>query len=433
MISIIKRTFGSENIFRTGHISFLAGVFFIGSALPISIIFLLFSSILTFYKKKNLFFQDRWNYPFILCSLLMVLSALHNSISNEIFASEGFQISSIWLDTLNWIPLFYLSWGFQPYIESKKQKVLFAKVIIAGSIPILISCALQYWFGVYGPFETLFNSIIWFQKPINDTSGVSGIFSNPNYLGSWIVITLPFIFYLISKKKKYPQRSILFIFLILNIYFLSQTNSRNAILSFSSSLFIVIGFKKSLIITTSIILISFIVFSFTNLLFINNQFLRTLLPLDLIYKSIGHYKLTNFLNFPRVDVWQKGLIFIKERPLFGWGAGTFYLLYISRGGNWNAQHLHNIPLDMAYKYGILVSIILTTSITIVLFQALNNTKSNKNLITIERCWCASAFAILTFQMNDITYFDGKISIIVWILFSGLRVINKKAKSEACNF
>ena len=55
----------------------------------------------------------------------MVLSALNNSIGNNIFANEGFQISSIWLDTLNWIPLFYLSWSFQPYIESQKRKVLF--------------------------------------------------------------------------------------------------------------------------------------------------------------------------------------------------------------------------------------------------------------------------------------------------------------------
>ena len=62
----------------------------------------------------------------------MLLSDSNNSIGNNIFAREGFQISSIWLDTLNWIPLFYISWGFQPYIESKKQNVLFAKLLIAG-------------------------------------------------------------------------------------------------------------------------------------------------------------------------------------------------------------------------------------------------------------------------------------------------------------
>ena len=122
-------------------------------------------------------------------------------------------------------------------------------------------------------------------------------------------------------------------------------------------------------------------FYFLNLIFLNNQFIRNLLPFDLFYKS------TYLKIFPRIEVWQKGIGFIKEKPIFGWGAGTFYLLFISRGGTWNSQHLHNLPLDMAYKYGILVSAILTLSILIILSKSLKNTynKDNKtkNRLKIE--------------------------------------------------
>ena len=71
----------------------------------------------------------------------------------------------------NWIPLFISFWGFQAYLQNKSQRELFAKYLIAGSIPVLISCILQYWFNIYGPFETLNGLIVWFQKPINGNMG----------------------------------------------------------------------------------------------------------------------------------------------------------------------------------------------------------------------------------------------------------------------
>ena len=40
--------------------------------------------------------------------------------------------------------------------------------------------------------------IIWYQRPLNDTEGVTSLFNNPNYLGSWLSAIIPFCIVLIS-------------------------------------------------------------------------------------------------------------------------------------------------------------------------------------------------------------------------------------------
>ena len=148
--------------------------------------------------------------------------------------------------------------------------------------------------------------------------------------------------------------------------------------------------------------------------------------MNIIVKIINEYKLINFQNFPRIIVWKLGLNFIKERPWIGWGAGSFYLLFKERGGNWNAQHLHNLPLDISYKYGLIVSITLTFTIFLILFKALRKIlDKDDNSLTLDKCWYASTLSILMFQLNDTTYYDGKISIIIWIMISGLKSIFDK--------
>ena len=102
----------------------------------------------------------------------------------------------------------------------RNRKFFFAKVLVAGTIPILISCALQLWFGIYGPFETFWGLIVWFQKPIFDYDGVSGLFSNQNYLASWLIMIWPFSLYLSSKGKETSSKIYFNFNIILNYLFL---------------------------------------------------------------------------------------------------------------------------------------------------------------------------------------------------------------------
>ena len=107
-----------------------------------------------------------------------MVNFLSNLKTTSLIIPDSEQLTSlIWLDLLNWIPLFLLFFSAQIYLKKDKQRSIFSKVLIAGTIPVLISCALQSWFRIYGPFELFNGLIIWFQKELPATDyGVSGLY-----------------------------------------------------------------------------------------------------------------------------------------------------------------------------------------------------------------------------------------------------------------
>ena len=162
-----------NNIIYYGNIFFLIGTFFLSSALPISAIFFLIAIIISFIKNKFELIYDKWNYPLFISIGIIIFSTASNSILNIPNEINDINKSTLWISTLNWIPMFFVYWGSQIYLKNNKQRDLFIKVLIAGSIPVIISCILQYWFKVFGPFETLNGLIVWFQKPLIRNDGIS--------------------------------------------------------------------------------------------------------------------------------------------------------------------------------------------------------------------------------------------------------------------
>ena len=69
--------------------------------------------------------------------------------------------------------------GFKKYLETLEQRLFVGKLFIAGTVPVIVTCFAQYWFGWYGPLETLNGLIVWYQRPIGFPHvGVTGLFSN---------------------------------------------------------------------------------------------------------------------------------------------------------------------------------------------------------------------------------------------------------------
>ena len=129
---------------------------------------------------------------------------------------------------------------------------MFSKVFISGSLPLLVSCILQSIFKIYGPFTTLYGSVVWFQKPINSVSGITGLFSNQNYTGLWLSILLVFLYYEIkSSKRNLKIKFIPTILISLTAYFLVLTDSRNAFFGNVNRNFLL--FKKKIPINYSIV------------------------------------------------------------------------------------------------------------------------------------------------------------------------------------
>ena len=178
--------------FNLGNFLFFLGIIFLPSALPIGGLFLLIATILSISKTKFLIFKDKWNYPLFISSALLITSCIKNSISPSLSYLSEWNISYVWVNLINWIPLFLCFWGFQEFLKTKQQRKYFAYSLLIGTIPVIISCIAQNWFNLYGPFVTFKGLIIWFQKPLPPSKAISGLFSNPNYTGFWLSSIFPF-------------------------------------------------------------------------------------------------------------------------------------------------------------------------------------------------------------------------------------------------
>ena len=429
-INILKKIIFNGDIKNTslynfGIINFYIGVLFFSSALPVGLFFLLISMIISIYINKNNYLKEKWNIAFFITLILMLFSCLKNYLNSN-YLDLDIERYLIWVDFLKWLIFFTIFSSFQTYLKTVEDRYRFAKIFVISLFPIILSCILQDWFKIFGPFNLFDNLIIWFQRPILTFDGrVTGLFNNPNYLGIWLAANFPFIILFIKKTKNFKKVS-LYLLIFLNTYFLLKAGSRNAILSLIISLSFITPLK---ILLSMLVAIIFILIAAQFNLFPSSLFIETNLITNAKYffMKIVDKNLLNFRYFLRLDLWRSAFDLILKKPIFGWGASTFSIIYqIQRKqGNllWDPQHTHNMALEVAYNYGLIVFLLLSTIILFLFFSAYRkifNNNKNYDGIFIDKIWFTAAFLLIFSQFGDITYFDGRISILIWILLSGLK-------------
>ncbi len=176
------------------------------------------------------------------------------------------------------------------------------------------------------PFEWTFDPFL--SKRIFSSVG------QPNFLGSWLLLVMPIIFYLFvekrlqlsskSAKRKFVFHFFLFILLVLLFWALFATKSRGAwigliaLVGFLSIVFIWQKNKKLMIIPIFcfIIFVGLVAFlnrsGFNKTSFSYNPFLSRLQTFTDL-KAAGNYRLMH---------WRAALDLIKQRPVLGYGLGT---------------------------------------------------------------------------------------------------------------
>lgn len=427
----ISRKLQRINLSSLGQIFFLIGIIFLASALPISLIFLLISIVISFKENKKNFLWNKWNIALLVTSIFMILSSFLRLIF-PIQSELSYLAKNSWIDIMNWIPLFVSFHSFQFYLKTSTQRILCCKALIISTIPVIFSCISQYWFKVYGPFSTFFGLITWYQKPFeNSQSGVEGLFSNPNYTGYWLSTILPLSLYFLlkNKSKKYNSFFISIITLLI-LYFLINTSSRNALISISFSTLLVFCSKVLFIKLLFLITIVLLIVTLNPTIAAKSyEFLKVFLPIKLLDKFTLFSKL-DILSLHRLDVYKNALYFIFRNPLFGWGASTFGALYLLKSGMSPAGHTHNLILEIAYNYGIIPSLIITLFIFNLFFITLTYLKKDKfnKILFIDKIWLTSAISSIIFHMSDFPYYDGKVSILFWLLLAGINSINNEYKN-----
>ena len=400
---------------------FKIGVFLLLSAPGIAVIFLLFSSLISFIKKRHLFLKDKLNFYLIASSIFMILSCIHKSFQDN-YPYENWSPSLSWYGLANWIPLFLFFWSFQPFLNSDLSRRKISLLFIYGTLPLLITGILQYFFGVYGPFETLNGLIIWFSRPLASDQGLTGLFNNPNYAGAWLSIVFPFSLATIVEKEKSKLKFISYLFFILILIVLILTFSRSAWLNASLSVLLILGKSGILFLFPIIILIGFIafgcIFGFDG--FITNEIISS--------KFCPNFQELGFNNSHRLIIWSNALDLIKSRAFLGYGASSFALLYLNKSGR-VTTHSHNILIEIAINYGSIVALILGIFVSHLIFKGFKKLyliKYSTNPINnFDRAWWISILVIALSHMYDNQYYDLRISISSWIILAGIRNIIKE--------
>ena len=421
-----------KNKLELGNIIFLFGIFFLPSAFPLGALFLLISIVISLIQNKENLLKNKFNFVFFICILIIFISTFYNIILNRVDEILDSQSSIILLNLFNWIPIYFAFLGFQIYLKNEEQRITFQRFLIAGSIPVIASCIMHKFLNIYGPFETLFGTIVWFnyESVLGSNlsgdiggGGVSGLFNNPNYLGMWLTLCLPFSLSLLRSERIKSHKIILFIINFLIIYFTILTNSRNAFLGLLVCLLLTFGIKRllyfSLFIFLGIFLFNFLIPNFINLS--DSYLVDKFFSIDL-----------NF-NYPRIKIWTRSIFLIFQKPFLGWGSGSMPYITMFFPPYQNYQHTHNMILELAYNFGIPLSLLVFSTILKVLqesYQKINKLKKSLLNHSTSKSFIIAFLIFLFSHLNDITYYDGKISILFSILLASLiKIIDQQNHIE----
>ena len=409
---------------KLGGISFFTGVFFLPSTLFIGGIFLLVSATIGTYVNKREYLSDNWNKSFFICGVLIIISSLKNFFFTNSLLTNEFDPKSSLIGTLNWLPFFWLFWGFQPFLDSIEKRKTTSIFLIAGTLPLIVSGFGQYFFNWTGPFELLNGLIVWYQRPI-DTNGLTGPFNNQNYAGSWFSLVFPFCLALLLEKTKKNLKKIFSLFFLCSIGISCiLTNSRNAWASMISSIPLVIGFN-SLYWYAPLVITIFAVIFLTVFQPLSGSFqdlLKELIPekIWLEFADEGSRK----LSVTRIEIFSSAYKISTLSPMFGLGAASFPIIYELQENLWRG-HPHNIFLELAISFGYPATIVFVSTISILLIKSaiiiFSKHPNNVDYILYEKAWWTSIFLFFVTQLFDVQYFEGRISVVVWIMLCGLKL------------
>ena len=428
---ILKEFLISRNLskYKLAELFFLIAILFLCSSLTISGLLLLptliYGNIIQARKKS--YFKNPWQCSFLICGILIIINAL----LQRFIIPNPFQ--EIWDPNLsiigiaNWIPLFWIFWACQPYLDSPAKRKKFSIALVAGSLPLILTGFAQYFLDWTGPFQTLNGLIIWYQRPIID--GLTGLFNNQNYTGSWFNLVLPFsIAFIFEKSNDFLRKSVSLCFLLSIGFSIFLTTSRNAWTGMLFALPLLLGKKRIIFIIVGLALFIFLIFPiFSGAL---ESYILDLIQIFIVDQFSP--RSPSGLESTRLDLVKSAIGIIKTSPIIGVGAGSFTSIY-QLETNFYRGHSHNLFTELAVSYGVPVTLIFAFtiySIIIISYQKIFlKKKTNKDINFFERAFWVAVFFFFISQLADIQYFEGRISILVWILLASLKNIIEESKSR----
>ena len=418
---MIKAKF--TQILNKDFIFFRLGIFFIPSAFAIAGFFIIISLISQTLKKRDEFLKDKINISLIIISFLMIISCIIQNLFNKYNTDFGIENYLTWIGLFNWIPFFWVFWSSQTFFKTKNDRETISLILIFSTIPVIISGILQYYFNLVGPFEFLNGLIVWYQRPIDEISGLTGLFNHANYAGAWLTIILPFcLSQSFNNSKKYLKKNVFKTILVGILLCVILTNSRNAWGSSILTLPLIFGISSIRWFLPLILSISTFILVITNNIFKGSfqEFLRNNIP-DKIWLEFTNVGFSQ-LNATRLEILNSAFGVIINNPFFGTGAASFPIIYEMQTGFWKG-HSHNLFTELAISYGLPCTIIIMTIFYSILFTSFKNLYRKRDTNIKDRAYFVATLIFLLSQLVDIQYLDGRISLVFWLMLAALKSIN----------
>ncbi len=354
---------------------------------------------------------DRANGVLVVASILMLLGCLR--------AESGWLA---WVGLGNWLPFFWAFWGYQPYLATAAARRRTGLMLLAGSVPVIVTGLGQLWLGWDGPLQQLSGLIIWHLHPGGNPPGrLSGLFDYANIAGSWLALAWPFaLAALLQPRLQQPLRIAALLIAASLAAALFLTDSRNAWGALLVALPLVVG-PASWVWLLPLLLLAVALISLASLGGVPELLqapARSLVP-EAIWGRLSDLQFAGHrpLAITRLAQWQVAVGLIAERPWLGWGAAAFSLIYPRRTGHWHG-HPHNLPIDLALSHGLPVAVLV---VGLVLWLLIGSARRGMaGGAVFERAWWASALVLACLHATDIPFYDSRINVAGWVLLAGLR-------------
>ena len=362
--------------------------------------------------------RDPWNAPLLLASGLMILGC---------FGANDQGLA--WVGLGNWIPFFWGFWGFQPYVMSGEARRRSALLLVAGSVPVVVTGLGQLWWGWQGPWQLLGGLIVWFMAAGGRPEGrLSGLFDYANIASAWLSMVWPLtLAALVQQGLNRWRRVVVLILAVLLLVALVLTESRNGWGALVLVVPLVLGPPSWpwLIPLLVLALLPVLLSVLPGVPLMLQDPARTLVPESLWARlNDSQYAGERVLASTRISQWNVALQLIGERPWLGWGAAAFSVIYPLRTGQWHG-HAHNLPLELAIGHGLPVAVLLVGFVVALLVVSLRRGLSR----LFDRAWWTALFVLMVLHGTDLPFFDSRLNIAGWILLAGLRASFSPELSE----
>ena len=417
----INHFLNKENI---SYIFFQIGVILIPSAISLSSIFILISLIIESFKNRHNYLKDKYNLIFLVVSILMIVSSTIHTFTIKNLYSGNIDPRLSWLGLFNWIPFFWIFWSSQYFLKNLRQREKISKLLVLGTLPVIFTGIGQYFFEWHGPIKFLNGFITWYQRPIDSVSGLTGLFNHANYAGSWFTFLLPLSIALAIQRSR---KGIFFkTNLVLIIFCILLTNSRNAWASSLLTIPVLFGINSFIFLTPILLLLGTIILITTSNYFTGGlqDWFQDVIP-NKIWKEFSSEGFTD-LNVTRFEIFKAAIRIIILNPLVGTGGGSFPIIYEMQTGFWKG-HSHNIFSDISLSYGIPSMIILFFVFLKIIYNAYKKIFLKRGIFgnIIDRAWISATIVFLISQFLDVQYYDARISLMFWILLAGIKCISEE--------